>query len=87
MAEQRRPTGQTIQVDRIISVARDRETGGAVIRLKDEDGRTIALRLWRRQLRTLAHAARDEKREFQHALRGEERRARRAAASVRTACA
>ena len=25
-----------------------------MIRLKDEDGRTIALRLWKRQLRTLA---------------------------------
>ena len=40
--------------DRIISVGRDRETGGGVIRLKDEDGRTIALRLWKRKLRTLA---------------------------------
>ena len=57
MAEQRRPTGQTIQVDRIISVARDRETGGAVIRLKDSDGRTIALRLWNRQLRALVRGS------------------------------
>ena len=54
MTAKRRPTGRTIHVDRIISVGRDRETGGAVIRLKDEDGRTIALRLWKRQLRTLA---------------------------------
>ncbi len=44
MTANHRPTGRTIQVDRIISVGRDRETGGAVIRLKDEDGRTIALR-------------------------------------------
>ena len=41
-------------MDRIISVGRDRETGGAVIRLKDEDGRMIALRLWKRQARTLS---------------------------------
>ncbi len=50
----RRPTGRTYEIDRIISVGRDRETGGAVIRLKDEDGRMIALRLWQRQARTLA---------------------------------
>ena len=49
MTAKRRPTGKTIDVDRIISVGRDRETGGAVIRLKDADGRTIALRLWKRQ--------------------------------------
>ena len=30
MPTKRRPTGKTIQVDRIISVGRDRETGGAV---------------------------------------------------------
>ncbi len=52
--DKRRPTGKTIQVDRIISVGRDRETGGGVIQLKNEDGRTIALRLWKRQVRTLA---------------------------------
>ncbi len=55
MTAQRRPTGRTIDVDRIISVGRDRETGGAVIRLKDEDGRTLALRLRKRQARTLAN--------------------------------
>ncbi len=54
MTAKRRPTGKTIYVDRIISVGRDRETGGGVIRVKDADGRTIALRLWKRQLRTLA---------------------------------
>ena len=42
MTAKRRPTGRTIQVDRIISVGRDRETGGAVIRLKDADGRPTA---------------------------------------------
>ena len=40
MTTKRRPTGKTIDVDHIISVGRDRETGGAVIRLKDADGRT-----------------------------------------------
>ena len=57
MPAKRRATGKTIDVDRIISVGRDRETGGAAIRLKDADGRTIALRLWKRQLRTLARGA------------------------------
>ncbi len=47
--------GLAIHVDRILSVGRDRETGGAVIRLKDEEGRTIALRLYQRQARTLAN--------------------------------
>ncbi len=54
MPTKRRLTGKTIDVDRIISVGRDRKTGGAVIRLKDEAGRTIVLLLWKRQLRTLA---------------------------------
>ena len=54
MPTKRRRTGKTIQVDRIISVGRSRETGGAVSRPKDEEGRTIALRLWRQQLRTVA---------------------------------
>ena len=51
----RRPTGRTYDVARVISVGRDRETNGAVIRLKDEEGRTIALRLYQRQARTLAN--------------------------------
>ena len=45
MPTNRRPTGKTIDVDRAISVGRDCETGAAVIRLKDADGRLIALRL------------------------------------------
>ena len=38
-----------------MSVGRDRETNGAVVTLRDEDGRVIALRLWKRQARTLAN--------------------------------
>ena len=52
----RRPAGRTYDIARVISVGRDRETNGAVIRLRDEQGRTIALRLWQRQARTLANA-------------------------------
>ena len=37
-----------------VSVGRDRETGGAVVRVIDANGRMIALRLWQRQARTLA---------------------------------
>jgi hypothetical protein len=37
-----------------ISVGRDRETGGAVVRVIDANGHMIALRLWKRQARTLA---------------------------------
>ena len=57
MAEQkpRRPTGRTYNVDYAISVGRDRNTNGVVIRLKDEEGRTIALRLYRQQARNLAN--------------------------------
>ena len=51
----RRPTGKTIHVDRIISVGRDRETGGAVTRLRDERGAMLALRLRPGQVRTLAN--------------------------------
>ena len=54
MAAEQRRTGRTYEVDRIVSVGRDRETGGAVIRLKDDEGRTIALRPSNRQTRTLA---------------------------------
>ncbi len=54
MAAQRRPTGRTIDVDRIISVGRDRKTGRAIVRLRDADGRVYPLLLWKWQLRTLA---------------------------------
>ena len=47
----RRPTGRTYEIARVVSVGRDRETNGAVVTLRDEDGRIIALR---RQACTLA---------------------------------
>ncbi len=50
----RRPTGRTNEIERVVSFGRDRETNGAVVTLRDEDGRMIALRLWQRQARTLA---------------------------------
>ncbi len=50
----RRPTGRTYEIARVVSVGRDRETGGAVVRVIDANGRMIALRLWQRQARTLA---------------------------------
>ena len=49
-----RPTGKTIDVDRIISVGRDRKTGRSTVRVRDAQGRVYVLRLWKRQLRTLA---------------------------------
>ncbi len=51
----RRPAGRTYEIARVVSVGRDRETNGAVVTLRDEDGRMIALRLWQRQARTLAN--------------------------------
>ena len=53
MAAKPRPPGETIDVARVVSVGRDRKTGEAVIRLRDESGRWVALRLRERQLRTL----------------------------------
>ncbi len=41
----RRPTGRTIEVERVVSVGRDRELeGGAIVRLRDEKGAMPALR-------------------------------------------
>ncbi len=52
----RRPTGRTIEVERVVSVGRDREVeGGAVVRLRDERGAMLALRLRPGQVRTLAN--------------------------------
>ena len=34
----KRPTGKTIDVDRIISVGRDRKTGRATVRVRDAGG-------------------------------------------------
>ena len=50
----RRPTGKTIDVDRIISVGRDRKTGRSTVRVRDAGGLVYVLLLWKRQLRTLA---------------------------------
>ena len=54
MTAKPRPTGKTIDVDRIISVGRDRETGRPTVRVRDAEGRVYVLLLWKRQLRTLA---------------------------------
>ncbi len=52
----RRPRGRTIEVERVVSVGRDREVkGGAVVRLRDERGAMLALRLRPGQVRTLAN--------------------------------
>ncbi len=52
----RRPTGRTIEVERVVSVGPDREVkGGAVVRLRDERGAMLALRLRPGQVRTLAN--------------------------------
>ncbi len=53
----RRPTGRIIEVKRVVSVGRDRQVeGGAVVRLRDECGAMLALRLRPGQVRTLANA-------------------------------
>ncbi len=52
----RGPTGRTIEVERVVSVGRDREVeGGALVRLRDERGAMLALRLRPGQVRTLAN--------------------------------
>ena len=49
----RRPTGRTIEVERVVSVGRDRELkGGAIVRLRDERGAMLAVRLRPGQVRT-----------------------------------
>ncbi len=51
----KRPTGRTIEVERVVSVGRDRQVeGGAVVKLRDERGAMLALRLRPGQVRTLA---------------------------------
>ena len=37
------------------SVGRDRSTGQAILRFRDEKGRLVAVRLWPKQFRTLAN--------------------------------
>ena len=52
----RRPRGRTIDVERVVSVGHDRELNGvAIVRLRDEKGAMLALRLRPGQVRTLAH--------------------------------
>ena len=49
----KRPTGRTIEVERVVSVGPDRELeGGAVVWLRDERGAMLALRLRRGQVQT-----------------------------------
>ncbi len=54
MPRQRRQ-GLLIDVARVVSVGRDRSTGQAVLRFRDEKGRLVAVRLWPKQFRTLAN--------------------------------
>ena len=52
----KRPTGRTIEVERMVSVGPDRQVkGGAVVKLRDEKGAILALRLRPGQARTLAN--------------------------------
>ncbi len=46
-------TGRQINVSRVLSVKRDTETGDKMIRLRDDQGRTVTLRLGPRQFGTL----------------------------------
>ena len=49
MAAKKRPSGRSsgllIDVANVVSVGRDRPTGGAVLRFRDEKGRMVAVRL------------------------------------------
>jgi len=46
--------GETIDVARVVSTGQDRKTGDAIVRVQDESGRIVALRLRPRQFKTLA---------------------------------
>ena len=48
------PHGRRIDVARVVSVGQDRDTGEAVIGLRDADGKLVALCLPPRQFGTLA---------------------------------
>ncbi len=54
-AKSQRKPGLLIDVARVISVGRDRTTGQAVLRFRDERGRIVALRMRPQQFRTLAN--------------------------------
>ena len=52
----KRPAGRTIEVERMVSVGPDRNVrGGAIVKLRDERGAMLALRLRPGQVRTLAN--------------------------------
>ncbi len=52
----KRPTGRIIEVKGVVSVGRDRQVeGGAVVKLRNERGAMLALRLRPGQVRTLAN--------------------------------
>ena len=48
-------SGLLIDVVRVISMGHDRTTGGGALRFRDEQGRTVAVRLRSRQIETLAN--------------------------------
>ncbi len=50
----RKPSGQLIDVSRVVSVGQDRASGEAILRFRDQDGRLVAVRLKPRQFGTLA---------------------------------
>jgi hypothetical protein len=50
-----RKPGLLIDVARVLSVSRDRTTGQAVLRFRDERGRIVAVRMRPQQFRTLAN--------------------------------
>ncbi len=54
MPGQRRE-GLLIDAARVVSVGRNRSTGQAVLRFRDEKGHLVAVRLWPQQFRTLAN--------------------------------
>ncbi len=50
----RKPSGRLIDVSRVVSVGQDRESGEAIPRFRDQDGRLVAVRLKPQQFGTLA---------------------------------
>ena len=50
-----RKSGLLIDVARVVSVGRDRSTGQAILRFRDEQGRLVAVRLRPQPFRTLAN--------------------------------
>ncbi len=52
-----RKSGQMIDVARVISTGQDRKSRHAILRMRADDGRVVALRLRPQQFRTLANGA------------------------------